>query len=38
LVLLGLFLTVVLLIDQVHHKNAENRDTRENSNLKTSFD
>jgi hypothetical protein len=30
--LLGLFLTLVLLIDQVRHKNAEN------SNLKTSFD
>jgi hypothetical protein len=38
LTLLGLFLTAVLLIDQVHHKNAENRNIRENSNLKTPFD
>jgi hypothetical protein len=29
LVLLGLFLTVVLLVDQVRHRNAENRDVRE---------
>jgi len=29
LVLFGLFLTVVLLVDQVRHKNAENRDVRE---------
>jgi hypothetical protein len=29
LVLFGLFLTVVLLVDQVRHKNAENRDARE---------
>jgi len=29
LVLLGLFLTVVLLVDQVRHKTAENRDVRE---------
>jgi hypothetical protein len=36
--LLGLFLTAVLLIDQVHHKNAENRNIGENSNLKTPFD
>jgi len=38
LVLLGLSLTVVLLIDEVRHKNAENRNIRENKNLKTSFD
>jgi len=38
LVLLGLFLTVVLLVDQVRHGNAENRDIKENSNLKTSLD
>jgi len=38
LVLFGLFLTVVLLIDQVRHRNAENRDIRENSNLKKSLD
>jgi len=38
LVLLGLFLTLVLLIDQVRHKNAENRNIKENSNPKTSFD
>jgi hypothetical protein len=38
LVLLGLFLTAVLLIDQVRHRNAENINIRENSNLKTSFD
>ena len=38
LVLSGLFLTAVLLIDQVRHRNAENINIRENSNLKTSFD
>jgi hypothetical protein len=38
LALLGLFLTAVLLIDQIHHKKAENRNIRENSNLKTPFD
>jgi hypothetical protein len=38
LALLGLFLTAVLLIDEVHHKNAENKNIRENSNLKTPFD
>jgi hypothetical protein len=37
LILLGLFLTVVLLIDQIRHKNAENRNIKENNNLKTSF-
>ena len=29
LVLLGLVLTLVLLVDQVRHKNAENKDIRE---------